>query len=383
VASLTKDSRGRSPYYVCCYTAPDGTRIKRSTKQTNKEKAWTVCLSFVEAEEQIAKESATEQQLRRVIDSALSRIGEKKLTDRTVREQLEAWLGSKRGALAPGSIIGYQQAADLLIRFLGPRADKSMRLLTRRDVVALRDRLVSEGRTPNTVNKLLKKFLASAFSEAVEDGVIESNPFALVDSLKETQIEKGTFSPEQIAELLKHATPDWQGCILLGYSTGARLKDAANMPWSAVDVQNGLISFTEGKTNKRTITGLHPDFAEWITNRPAPDDPDAPLFVTLAGKPVKGAYGLSNTFVKLMGNAGVVGKRLRTAKGLGRTVNSLSFHSLRHTAVSTTFNRAIAQDVARKVSGHAKDGSIEKYAHIDTESIRSATTLIPRIPKGI
>ena len=78
---------------------------------------------------QIAKEWATEQQLRRVIDSALSRIGERKLTDRTVREQLEAWLGSKRGALAPGSIIGYQQAADLLIGFLGPRADKSTCLL--------------------------------------------------------------------------------------------------------------------------------------------------------------------------------------------------------------------------------------------------------------
>ena len=79
----------------------------------------------------------------------------------------------------------------------------------------------------------------------------------------------------------------------------------------------------------------------------------------------------------------IVGKRLRIAKGLGRTVNSLSFHSLRHTAVSTTFNRAMALDTARKVSGHAKDGSIEKYAHIDTESIRSATRLIPRLPKGI
>src|SRR5271166_1734686 len=181
-ACLIRDSKGRSPYYICAYTAPDGRRLKKSTKQTNKEKAWTVCLSFVEAEEQIAKESATEQQLRRVIDSALSRIGEKKLTDRTVREQLASWLGSKRGALAPASLVGYQQAADLLIGFLGPRADKSMRLLTRRDVVALRDKLVSEGRTPNTVNKLLKKFLASAFSEAVEDGVIESNPFASVDS---------------------------------------------------------------------------------------------------------------------------------------------------------------------------------------------------------
>ena len=128
---------------------------------------------------------------------------------------------------------------------------------------------------------------------------------------------------------------------------------------------------------------MHPDFAEWIASRSAPDDPDAPLFTTLAAEPQNGEYGLSNTFVKLMGKAGIVGKRLRIAKGLGRTVNSLSFHSLRHTAVSTTFNRAMALDTARKVSGHAKDGSIEKYAHIDTESIRSATRLIPRLPKGI
>jgi integrase len=268
MASLTKDSRKRSPYYVCCYTAPDGRRLKKSTKQTNKEKAWTVCLSFVEAEEQIAKESATEQQLRRVIDSALSRIGEKKLTDRTVRQQLDAWLSSKRGALAAGSILGYQQAADLLIEFLGPRADKSVRLLTKKDVVTLRDKLVSEGRTPNTVNKLVKKYLASAFSDAVEDRVIESNPFASVDGLKETKIQKGTFEPEQIAELLKLADRDWQGCILLGYTTGARLRDAANMRWSAVDVQNGLIRFVERKTNKETITGLHPRFCR-VDHQPA------------------------------------------------------------------------------------------------------------------
>jgi integrase len=323
VASLIKDYRARSPYYICCYTAPDGKRIKRSTKQTNKEKAWTVCLSFVEAEEQIAKESATEQQLRRVIDSALTRIGEKKLTDRTVREHLETWLGSKRGATADTTLEAYEQAADLLIEFLGARADKSVRLLTKKDVVTLRDKLVSEGRTPNTVNKLVKKYLASAFSDAVADRVLESNPFSSVDGLKETKIQKGTFTPEQIAELLAVADRDWQGCILLGYTTGARLRDAANMRWSAVDVRNGLIKFVERKGSKETITGLHPDFAEWITSQPAPDDPDAPLFPTLAGKPAKGEYGLSNMFVKLMEKAGIVGKRLRTAKGLGRSVNSL------------------------------------------------------------
>lgn len=91
-ACLVRDSRGRSPFWMCAYTAPDGRRLKKSTKQTNKEKALAVCLTFVQAEEEIAKQSATELQLRKVIDSALERIGEKKLSDRTVREQLATWL---------------------------------------------------------------------------------------------------------------------------------------------------------------------------------------------------------------------------------------------------------------------------------------------------
>jgi integrase len=382
MASLTKDSRGRSPFYICCYTGPDGRRIKRSTKQTNKEKAQLVCLTFLEAERKIAKESATEQQLRKVINSALDRLGERKLSDCTVRQQLQTWIDSKAGALAAGSLTGYKQARELLLEFLGARAERSVRLVTKADAIALRDKLVAQGRTPNTVNKLTIKYLGSAFSEAVEEGVIESNPFASIDPLKESKITKGTFSPEQIAQLLAVSDNDWQGCILLGYSTGARLQDAANMKWSAIDVPEGLISFVEGKTNKETITGLHADLLEWITRQPGRDNPDAPLFPSLAGKKSAGDYGLSTQFTRIMKKAGVAGKELRSAKGVGHSVSSHSFHSLRHTAVSTTFNRAIALDTARKVSGHSAGGAISNYAHLDTESIRAATSLIPRLPKG-
>jgi len=86
---LVKDQTGRSPYWYCAYTIAetdqDGTvrhrRLKKSTKQTDKKKAWEVCLTYVNAENAIAAKSATEQQLRKVINTALERIGERKLTD--------------------------------------------------------------------------------------------------------------------------------------------------------------------------------------------------------------------------------------------------------------------------------------------------------------
>src|SRR5215469_16720069 len=98
MACLVK--RRNAPYWYCAYTAPDGRRLKKSTKQTDRKKAWEVCLTYVNAEGAIAAKSATEKQLRKVINDALIRIGEHKLSDPTIKEQLEAWIGSKRGSVS-------------------------------------------------------------------------------------------------------------------------------------------------------------------------------------------------------------------------------------------------------------------------------------------
>ena len=64
MACLVKDPRGWSKYWQCVYsvTMPDGTRhkLKKSTKQTDRQKAWEVCLAMVNAEGLIAYESPTE-----------------------------------------------------------------------------------------------------------------------------------------------------------------------------------------------------------------------------------------------------------------------------------------------------------------------------------
>src|SRR5260370_19266387 len=156
---LVKDSNGRPPFWVCCYTTADGRRLKKSTKQTDRTKAMKVCHAFVEADNAIATKSVTEQQLRKVINDTLARVGERPLSDPSVKQQLDSWIDSKRGAVSEASLVAYDQARGLFLKFLGTRSGQSVRAINKNDATQFRDQLLKEGRTPITVNKLVKRYL--------------------------------------------------------------------------------------------------------------------------------------------------------------------------------------------------------------------------------
>jgi integrase len=382
---LVKDKTGRSPFWYCAYTAPDGRRLKKSTKQTDKAKAWEVCLTEIAVESAIHTGSATEKQLRKMINSALERIGERKLTDPSVRDQLNTWIENKRGSVSEATLVAYEQARDLLVGFLGPRAERSIRLLKKSDVVAFRDHLLNEGRAPSTVNKVVKKYLTGPFESARKEGLIdsESNPFVAVDALKAKKVEKDIFTPEQVARLVKAAKgTDWEGAILVAYGTGARLQDVANLRWSAVDSDNGVLTFQERKGSKKVVVGLHPDVEDWIARQPGRDDTEGYLFPTLANRSGGGRNGLSKAFDRIMERGGVAGKVLRERDRKGRSLRSLSFHSFRHGAATAVFTQAALKDITRRVTSHAARGVVDRYIHEDIEALKAATQLIPRLPKA-
>jgi integrase len=78
-------------------------------------------------------------------------------------------------------------------------------------------------------------------------------------------MERDTFTPEQVAKLVKAApSEDWKGMIMLGYTSAARLMDVATMKWSSIDLENSLVEFKVRKTKKNALIALHPDFAGWL-----------------------------------------------------------------------------------------------------------------------
>jgi integrase len=145
----------------------------------------------------------------------------------------------------------YPQVIRDFIASLGSRANLALSHVTSKDVLAYRDSITKTGKTTRTAN-LSVKVVSAAFNAAVRENIIESNPATALESLPVNSEEKGTFTPEQVAKLVGAADGDWRGAILLGYYTGARLGDVANMRWSAVDWNKKIIRLTPSKLRNRS-----------------------------------------------------------------------------------------------------------------------------------
>jgi integrase len=378
--SLTKDSRARSPYWICCYSAADGRQLKRSTKQTEKEKAWEVCLAFSRAESLARAGEATASQLRRVFNETLYRVGAESLQRPSVREWLSDWLSGRKGVATHGTMQKYRQVVEGFLAFLGRKADAKLESLIQGDFIRFRDSLLAEGRTPQTVDGLVRKVLNAPFSLALRMGIIAVNPVAALPPLRTVKAPKGVFSPEQMDRLVAAAEGDWKGVILSGYYTGARLQDLVSLRWRNVDLARGAINFEQSKTGTVVITAINSNLQDHLLTLPAPDSLEAYVFPTLAGKSGSGRSGLSMEFKRIMAAAKIDAGCARKRRGAkGRNLSVLSFHSLRHTFNSALANGDVPLEIRQKLTGHATAAMNAHYTHHELETIRRAVETIPPI----
>ena len=97
MGTLTKDSEGRSPFWICCYRAGDGRRLKKSTKQTERTKALEVCLALERAEGLARQGTLTETRMRDLLAEVLERTTGETLPFHTTEGFLQNWLEGKEG----------------------------------------------------------------------------------------------------------------------------------------------------------------------------------------------------------------------------------------------------------------------------------------------
>lgn len=373
--SLTKDSRGRSPFWVCCYTSGSGQRLKKSTKQTDRKKALEVCLSIERAEGHAKNGTLTEQTAKKIIGEILERTTGEPLHSFTAGDWFNEWLAGKTQTKSAATAERYKQVTRDFLESLGGRAKLSLAHITPRDIRTYRDAELAAAKSPKTAN-ISVKIVSAAFNAALRQAYLTSNPCTALEHLPEETAERGTFTPAHVARLVKAAEGDWQGAILLAYYTGARLRDVANMRWNAIDLRRQLVTFTASKTKKPVTIPLHPELEAHLLKSPGIGK--AFLFPSLAGKGTGGKHGLSGQFAEIMARAGIEGKITRHTAG-GRANSSLSFHSLRHSFNSTMANAGVSQEIRQKLTGHASAEMNARYTHHELEPLRAAIATLPRL----
>jgi integrase len=369
---------GRSPFWFACYTDALGRRLKKSTKLTSKSKALEMARALQKASDEGRRGALTEARTRELLSEVLQSVNGEGLQVFSAADWFEHFVKGKKKSRSAATAKRHEQTMREFMEFLGHRAKLNIAAITSRDIASFRDHRHALGLAPATVN-IDVAILSAAFNAALRQGHVTVNPCLAIEPLKNKPKRKGTFTPEQVAALLKTAEGDWRGLILVAFYTGQRLLDCANLRWRDVDLLSDIktIRFEVRKTGAEIVTVIHPSLEDYLLRLPTAKSDDDYIFPSLAERR---ASLLSKRFGDLMELArierGVI--RERTTYG-GRSVSALSFHSLRHSFSSILANAGVSEERRMALTGHTTRDMHAKYTHHELERLRDAIALLPSL----
>ena len=377
MASLHKDPRGKSPFWYCAFTLPDGRRTFCSTKHTARKQAWEVCLQFEKTADQGRDGNLTEAQARKVLNTILESTGQAPMQSETIHDYFTNWLNGKELASKPRTHERYKIVIEKFLASLGQKARRPLGALIAHDLENFRNQSMADGKAPNTVGMEIK-ILRVVLNVARRQGRITTNPAEAVELPKVVSNTRELFTPGQVGLLVAAASEEWKTAILAGFYLGARLTDVVNLTWENVDLAGGVIAYEQGKTGKPVIAPLHPDLKNHLFNL-AGDNPHAPLCPALQKRSVGGRKGLSQTFTLIMRDAGIGQQQVKGKGKQGRKFSKLSFHSLRHTFTSALANANVPAEVRQKLTGHSDAATHQKYTHLEMRPLQAAIATLPSV----
>ncbi len=382
--------RNDSRFWIACFTDLEGRRLKRSTKVPAKERERRRALKVAEAFEEVAAKRRTALHVRRVISDIHSKITGETMGVHSLRQYVEAWLATKEAETKASTMSFYRNSADRFLKFLGERADRDIAEVTRQDVLDFRG-AEAKALAARTVNHHLK-FWKMVFKSARRDAVISDDPAEFVKTVQDREAGTRARRPFTIGELravLGVADDEWKSMIQFGLYTGQRLGDIAKLTWANLDLQAGELRLVTDKTRRPVILPLAGPLMAHVESLAGSDDPEAPLHPRAFDIVVRQGRtgGLSNHFGMLLAQAGLRKKQPHrkthgAGRGIGSSSGGLSFHCLRHTAV--TLLKAAGIDVATvmELTGHDSKEMSAHYTHVSRESLTKAAESFPDLMKG-
>jgi integrase len=373
--------KNHGPNWYASYYKADGSRAFKSTGTPDKKLANQIMLQFEEAEKQGRAQRLTMKRVRDTLSEIYASLHGEELPADETGPFLTQWLERKSSELTESSVSAYKQTVDQFLEFIGSRKDKPLDAITKAIVTDWRDSLLKRV-APATARKQVV-ILRAAFNDAIREGRARENP-ALDVKVRKTQGQKRMpFTSEEITRLLAAADQEWRAMILTTCCTGVRLGDVASLDWESVNLEAMEIRFAATKTGQDMKIPIADQLHECLCKLPT-FDKGGPVFPEAnATYQRAGTSSLSNQFRQIMHKAGLAEEPTHQKTGDGRdakrTVNKLSFHSLRHCFVSNLKMSGAGDSVAKELAGHSSDAVSRVYTHGDPAALRAAVNKLPKL----
>ena len=387
MASLV--TRDDSPFYIASFLGPKGTWLKRSTKvritplpgdKSKPTDQRRLAQKVADEYEQAGRVNRTVSQTREVIAELHESLNNSTITQRTVRVAVASWLARKEHEVAPASYTFYKASSAKFLGFLGTKADDDLNTLTREIVTAYRN-FLSARLHPTSVNHDLST-VRMLCKDSRRDGFLTTDPSEFVDKVKKAPnaAPRRPFSRDELAKILAAATPEWRSMIMFGVYTGQRLGDIANL--TVQQVTTAVIQLTTAKTGRTMRIPIASPLADHIRATVNPrQHPSTQIHPTIAALTVSAR---SNQFAKILHAAGLRDHLPHIAgTGKGRNVkrdnNELSFHCLRHTAVTMLKEAGVPAAMVMEIIGHDSAAISAHYTHIGDTALAAEMAKVPDI----
>jgi integrase len=302
----------------------------------------------------------------------------------SIKSWCETWLKSKEKEIEESTHDRYKVIVTRFIRFLDDtKSARDLSTLQASDITRFRDGEANE-LSAATAN-LSVRVVNTCLSEAVRQGLLTINPAVRVKKLKGSEESKRrAFTLPEIQRILKACGDDieWTGLVLFGLYLGQRLGDLARLTWRAIDLETNEVAFTVRKTGRCIVLPLVQPLVDYLGALPSSDNPNAHIFPNAAK--CKHSATLSNQFREVLVEAGLVEPRIHrttTAKGrsAARETSEISFHSLRHSAVTMLKAAGVSDFMAMQIVGHESSAISRQYSHIGTDDLRRAMERLPDV----
>lgn len=390
MASLTK--RSDSKFWIACFTAQDGRQLKRSTgipwapapgEKTKaaelKRKAQEIAQDF----EAAARAVRTARQTREVIADLHERITGEVIVKRTPRALIAEWLIRKKPEVTEQTHLFYTSSSSQFLTFIGTAADMDFAYVTRDLITRYRNDLAAKlsSATANHHLGVVKQFI----TDARRDGRVTENPAEFVDKVSRKSGVKVVdskprrpFTKSELTSVLGACTAEWRSMVIFGIYTGQRLGDLSLLRWSYI--QDGVLRFVASKTGRQMQIPIAKPLADHIAT--IPRDPKSEFIHSEIAKLAPSTR--SGQFADILATAGLRAAQAHrhshgNGRGAGRVQHELSFHCLRHTAVTLLKEAGVPLAVVMEIIGHDSEAVSQLYTHIGTEAMADGIAKMPNI----
>jgi integrase len=380
------------PYWFAAYTQYDaetGTskRVFRTTGTRDKKEAEAICQAWQKAQWHARHGTLSVDVARAIIAAgvadAFKHANQEEMPSTSIQSWLGAWLETKAKENESTTHARYKTIIDRFTEFLGDaKCKRDLATLPASDIARFRDHEAKE-RATATAN-LAVRVLRVCLGEAVRQGLLTVNPAVRVNMLKSSdESKRRPFTMAEIKRILKAADVEWRGLVLFGLYLGQRLGDLARLTWRAVNFESGEIAFTAKKTGRRVVLPLVQPLADYLASLPANDNPNAHIFPKAAKQ--KRTSTLSHQFREVLVEAGLMEPRDYkpvARQRRAREASEISFHSLRHSAVTMLKASGLSDVFAREIVGHDSEAVSRQYTHLSTDDLRNAMRNLPDVTNG-